>query len=125
MSKAARSLFVFGIYLILLGIFLIVLPDVLLSLFQVSTTQEVWIRVAGMLVMFIGIYDLVAARGEFAPFIQWSVYVRTSAILFFIAFVVLGLVEWPLILFGVIDLLGAAWTQLEIRRQKVVSLVAA
>ena len=50
MSRAAVSLFVFGIYLLLLGTVLMVAPNAFLALFGLPSTHDVWIRVVAMLV---------------------------------------------------------------------------
>ncbi len=110
MSKEAKSIFVFAVYLILLGITLLVVPNVLLSVFAYPTTDEVWIRVVGMLLVMIAFYYIQAARNELIAFFWWTVYARSAVIIFFIAFVVLGLARPILILFGAVDLLAALWT---------------
>ena len=110
MSAAGRSLFVFGIYMMILGILMVVVPNVLLGVLGLPSTSEVWIRVAGMLVIIIGFYDLQAGRKGLNDFLLWSIIARTSVILFFAAFVLLGFVKPILIVFGAIDLIGAAWT---------------
>ena len=51
MSNAAKSVRFFGLYLVGLGAILLVVPNVLLSVFGLPMTSEVWIRVAGMLVL--------------------------------------------------------------------------
>lgn len=56
MSKSARSVFIFGLYLGVLGIILLVTPNFLLGVFQLPSTNEVWIRVVGMLLFLLGIY---------------------------------------------------------------------
>lgn len=104
--------------LLVLGIVLLVEPNLLLGLFSLPSTAEVWIRVAGMLVLFLGIYYTLASRNGMTSFFPWTVYVRSSVILFFIAFVLLGFVKPQLILFGVVDLLGAIWTGFALRSQK-------
>jgi hypothetical protein len=119
MSKSALSVFVFGLYLLVLGIVMLVVPNFLLGLFSIPSTTEVWIRVAGMLVLFLGIYYTLSSRNGMTSFFPWTIYVRSSVILFFIAFVLLGFVKPQLILFGVVDLLGAIWTGLALRSQKV------
>ncbi len=118
MSNSARSLFVFAVYLVLLGVALLVTPNTLLELFAYPTTDEVWIRVIGMLVIFLAFYYVQAARNEMRDFFQWTVYTRGSVILFFIAFVALDYAEPALLLFGVVDLLGAAWTQVALRSSR-------
>jgi len=115
MSKSALSVFVFGLYLAVLGIVLMVVPNFLLGTFSLPGTTEVWVRVTGMLALFLGFYYTQAARKEMTDFFRWTVYVRSTVILFFTAFVLLGFATPPLILFGVVDLLGAIWTGLALR----------
>jgi len=54
-------------------------------------------------------------------FFRWTVYARPTLIIFFIAFVLLGYVNPALILFGIVDLLGAIWTGLALRSDKTPS----
>jgi len=64
MSKAAQSLFVFGIYLIALGLFLLTAPNTLITLFGLPETQDVWLHVVGMLLLLLTFYNIPAARHE-------------------------------------------------------------
>jgi len=116
MSPAARSVNIFGIYLLVLSINLLVLPNALLQAFGLPPTSEVWIRVVGMLVGFLGIYYRVAAATELVPLFRMSVMVRLSVVAFFVVFVAAGWVRWPLVLFGLVDAAGAAWTWLALRQ---------
>jgi len=115
MSKGARSVFIFGLYLAVLGIVLLVVPNVLLEASFLPATAEVWVRVVGMLVLFLGFFYTQAARRELTDFIRWTMYPRSTVILFFGAFVLLGFARPPLILFGVVDLAGAIWTRMALR----------
>lgn len=117
MKSSAFSLFVFGLYMLVLGPVLVLTPNTLLEIFGFPLTQEIWIRVVGMLVILLGVYDVGAARAGLEPFIRLSVPVRGSVILFFGAFVALRLVEPALLLFGAVDALGATWTVLALRRE--------
>jgi hypothetical protein len=119
MSKGARSVFVFGLYLAVLGIVLLVAPNFLLELFFLPSTPEVWVRVVGMLVLFLAFYYTQAARKELTDFVRWTVYPRSTVILFFGAFVLLGFARPALILFGIVDLVGAIWTNLALRTPKI------
>ena len=120
MSKSAQSLFVFSIYLFILGSILLVVPNFLLSLFSIPKTNEVWIRVVGMLVLILGYYDFKASKTELKQFFQWSVYARAMVPVFFIIFVLLDLAPPILILFGIIDGVAALWTHLSLRSEKQV-----
>lgn len=117
MSKTARSLFVFGIYLILLGLFLLIAPNVLITFFGLPAVNDVWIRVVGMLLVLLAYYDIQAARKNLTDFFRWSVIARMSVIVFFAVFVVLDLVKPILLLFGAIDLAAAVWTHLALRSE--------
>jgi hypothetical protein len=116
MTAAARSMNVFGFYLLGLSLVLLVAPNVLLQLFGLPPTDEVWIRVVGMLVAFLGLYYRAAVATEFTPLFRLSVMIRSSVLVFFALFVAAGWVTWPLILFGVVDAAGAAWTWLALRQ---------
>jgi hypothetical protein len=115
MSNAAKSLLVFGLYLVALGSVLILVPDLVFQLFGLPKTSEVWIRVVGMLLLVLSFLDIQAARAELTVFFKWSLYTRVPVIGFLTAFVLLGFAKPILILVGAIDLLGAIWTGLALR----------
>ncbi len=125
MSYPARTLFGFGCYLLALGVALLLFPNALLGLFGVAPTVEVWIRVLGMLVLFFGAYDMLAALSELDAFMRWLVPVRASVIVFFAVFVLLGYAPAVLLLFGLIDLVGAVWTWIALRQARALAHSAA
>ena len=116
MSRAAKSLFVFGAYLFGLGLILLLAPNPLLRLFGARATNEIWIRLNGMFVLCLSFYYVLAARAGLTSFIRWTVWARAAVIFFFAAFVLLLSAPKALLLFGLIDLLAAAWTLLALRR---------
>jgi protein-S-isoprenylcysteine O-methyltransferase Ste14 len=116
MTPAARSINVFGTYLLLLGALLLVAPNPILELAGLASTTEVWIRVVGMLSAILGIYYRVAASSGLVPFFVATVLVRISVPLFFLGFILAGWVGWPLMLFGIVDVAGAAWTWSALRQ---------
>jgi hypothetical protein len=119
MSRAAKSLLVFGIYLCGLGLALLLVPNLLLGLFGVPPTHEVWIRVNGMLVLCFSFYYIMAARAGLTSFIRWTVWGRLAVIFYFAAFVLLASAPKALLLFGLIDLLAAGWTWIALKMDKV------
>jgi uncharacterized membrane protein HdeD (DUF308 family) len=114
MNSAAKSVYYFGFYLLLLSVALTVFPNLLLSTFQLPETNEVWIRVVGVLVFSLGIYYIFMAQTNNTMFLSLSVYVRASILVWFIAFVLAKWVSPMLIVFGVADALGASWTYIEL-----------
>ncbi|HKV41088.1 MAG TPA: hypothetical protein VJX67_17915 [Blastocatellia bacterium] len=117
MSGSARSLFIFGIYSILLGTTLMVDPNFLLGVFGIAHTTEPWIRVAGMLLFALGIYYVLGGHRGLTDFIRWSVYTRSSVVFFFITFVLLHLAPPVLILLGCVDLAAAIWTGVALKSE--------
>jgi hypothetical protein len=108
MTKSAFSARVFAVYLFLLGPVLVLVPNLLLSLFGIAPANEVWIRVVGLLAFCLGVYIWVSAN--FRPFLEASVYTRVLVFVVFLVFAIQGLVSPMIVLFGTIDLCGGLWT---------------
>ena len=117
MSKSAFTLKVFGIYLTILGIALIIVPNILLSLFGLPETSEVWIRVVGVMAFNVGIYFIFAAKSEAKSFFHASVYTRLFVFFAFVVFAGLGLTKPIIVLFGSVELLGGIWTFVTLRME--------
>ena len=118
-SRAARSVGLFGFYLAGLGAVLTVAPNALLHLFGLPPTHEVWVRVLGVIVFNLGLYYVAGARSEAVPFFRATVATRALVLLSCVAFVLLGWVGWTLILVGLVDASGAVWTALALRRDTI------
>jgi hypothetical protein len=114
-SKAARSVLVFGVYMVVLGVTLIAAPNLLLGISRLPATSEVWIRVVGLLVLCLAFYYIQAARRELVDFFRWTAYVRCFVFLCLGAFAALALAGPSLALFGAVDLGGAVWTMAALR----------
>ncbi|HEV2670145.1 MAG TPA: hypothetical protein VGU74_03565 [Gemmatimonadales bacterium] len=115
MRPAARSLFVFGIYAVLAGLGLVLMPAVLLQVLQFPTPADGWVRVVGVLAICVGAYHILAARLELLPYIRATVPVRIAFALGLTALVLTRAMPAPLLIFGLVDVLGAAWTGLALR----------
>jgi hypothetical protein len=118
MSPAARSILAYSVYVLGLGAALLLVPNIPLPLFGLAQTTEVWIRVAGMTVVFLGIFYFVAARNEYHEIFVASVPIRFSVPVFFAAFVIAGFAPWNLILFTPLDIAFAVWTLVALRRER-------
>jgi hypothetical protein len=116
MSKVARSVSVYAIYVFALGATLMLIPNVPLPVFGLPQATEVWIRVAGMSVIFLSIFYFIAARNEVREFFVASVAIRFAVPVIFGAFVLAGFAPWNLILLTPLDVIFAIWTLVELRR---------
>lgn len=117
MNSSAKSIQVFGIYIVGLGLVLLVVPNVLLQAFGFEPTREPWIRVLGIVVAALGFYYLTASKSRATAFFAATVYGRTWLLLAFFALVLLGLAKPMLILFGAVDFAGAVWTWKALRSE--------
>ena len=118
MSRAALSMKAWAIYLGGLGLWLLVAPNLLLGVFGLPETHEVWVHMAGMFCLFVASLDWLAARHENALVFRWATASRYSVPLFFAAFVFAGWAPPVLLLFAVVDLAGATWTLLALRADR-------
>lgn len=115
MTRTAWTIQAFGAYLIVLSLGLMAAPNVLLPLFGMPRTPEVWIRVAGLVVFNEGVCYWFAAKSNAMPFFRASFYLRCLAPVVFGAFVLAGLASPPLVAFGLVDLAAGVWTFLTLR----------
>lgn len=117
MTKAAKSVYYFGFYLFVLGITLIVVPNMLLSMFGFDATSEIWIKVLGAVVFNIGIYYTVTAPSNNETFFKATIYSRVLILVWFLLFVLLGWAKPALLMFGGLDAVGALWTWSALRNK--------
>jgi hypothetical protein len=115
MDSTTISIFVFGIYLIFVGLGFLLIPNVILPLFRFPKTDEPWIRVMAILILIIAYFYLVAAHHNIIPIYWATVFGRTFVFLSFAILVLTKKARPMLLAFGIIDALGALWTLLTIR----------
>ena len=116
MSKAAVSMLVFGIYLAANAVLLMVAPLVFLGLFGMPATDLGWVRVVGILAAALAFFYIQSARKGVEEFFRWTLVTRCFACAAFLVLAFGGLGPRPLALFGLVDLAGAAWTALALRK---------
>lgn len=111
MSAATRSIQVWAIYTLVVGAALLLIPNTFLGLFQIDETNEVWVRVIGVVVLVLTIYYAFMVRVQSRTMFQATVYGRgfSTVLLVILAFTA-G--PWQLALFAVLDAAGATWTHL-------------
>ncbi len=110
MSRAARSVFTWGLMMLAYGSAFLLAPNFFLVLVRMPPTSEAWIRVAGLLMVILGGYYLTCARAEQHTFLRATVPGRIVFALGLATFVGLGLVQPPLLLVALVDTCGAFWT---------------
>ena len=115
MSRAAMSLFVFGIYVAIVGVALIVVPSFFMSVLRLPPATVGWARIVGLLTVIIGAYDIVGSRAGCMPYIRASIPVRFFFAGSTLILVLTGQMPATIALLGATDIAGAIWTMLALR----------
>jgi hypothetical protein len=118
MTAAAKSVYYFGFYLYIVGATLIFVPNIFLKTLQVPETNEVWIRVVGVLVLCIGYYYHRTGAGNNRAFFKYTVPTRILIFIAFTTFALLNYVSPVIIGIAAVDLIGAIWTWTALSKEK-------
>jgi hypothetical protein len=116
MTSTAKSIFYYSFYLFGMGLGLLFIPNLLLAIFGFDPAKDIWIRILGLLTFCAGMLYFYCGRTNQIGFFRISV---TERIVFF--FGIVGIVLFvpanPLLaLIGSVDLVGAIWTALTLRK---------
>lgn len=115
MSRAAVSVFVFGLYMAGQGAGLLVVPQVLTGLFGLPPPQDFWPRVVGIALLVFALYYLLAARAELTAFYRFTVIGRVFQFVLFLGLVFVGGSPLPLMLASAVELASGIWTYFALR----------
>lgn len=117
-DNATKSIVYFGVYMVVVGLIVVFFPNVLLSLFGLPTTSEVWLRLGGLLIAILGGYYLHAGRYRLVPFYRATIYGRIAFACGIAVFVFLGLASPILLIVGLIDIVSALFTARSLQKGK-------
>jgi hypothetical protein len=115
MTKAARSVLVFGTYLVVTGIVLYAVPNTLLNFLRLPSTSEPWIRIMGIPVGAMGALHIAAARGNIVALFRASIWTRLIPLLGFSLLAMSRLAPPIVVVFGLVDGATALWTRSALR----------
>ena len=116
MSRAATTLFAFGVYVTLAGIVIIAAPHFVVEVLRLPAAPNGFVRLIGLLSLVIGAYDIVSARNDYRNYIRASIFVRLGFALGTLLLVLIAEMPSTLLLLGAIDVAGAIWTAIALRR---------
>lgn len=118
MTPAARTVQWFGLYIAVVAVLLVVAPGLLLTPLGIPTPTEPWIRVLGVVVGVLAYYYLSLARAGDEAFFRATVIGRFGILGGFLALTLLRWAPGQLMIFGLIDAAGAAWTWHALERRR-------
>jgi hypothetical protein len=117
LTKSAFTLKAFGLYVLAAGVAFALMPATILALAGLPPAADVWPRIVGLMALVIGVYYQVAAHTEARAVIGASILIRGGFVVAIAALVGLSLAPPPMLLFGLIDLVGALWTYAALRSE--------
>lgn len=115
-DPAARSVLVFGVYMVISGLTFMTVPNLLLPMIGLPIEEHAWIRVGATLVMLLGWYYIMAANHDIRLFFRATAYGRIAVGVIFLTYYLLGIMPWQIALFSFPDCCGAVWTFAALRR---------
>lgn len=118
MQSPSFTIKVFSVYVILTGISLTLAPNLLLSIWGIPPTSEFWIRQLGALAIIVGYYYWACGAANATAFIKASIPGRFGFFVLGLGLVAFAQAPWQILLFGVVDLLGAGWTAMALKSEQ-------
>ncbi len=110
MTKSAKTIWVFGIYLFVEGIFLMVAPSWILSSIGLPEPDSVWRIILGFAVAILGYYYIRNAKENLLPFFGFTVQVRIVQFVFFVFLYVFERGTLALLIFSFVEFAAGMWT---------------
>ncbi|MGL6269935.1 MAG: hypothetical protein ACRC2O_18525 [Chitinophagaceae bacterium] len=117
MTPAAKSIYYFGFYLYLVGATLIFIPDIFLSTLGMPASNDVWIRVLGVIVGLLGFYYHQTGTKNISAFFPLTIPTRIMVFTAFLVFVILKMASPVMVGIGAVDLAGAIWTFMALKKK--------
>jgi hypothetical protein len=115
MTRAALSVYMYGLYLISSGLPFLLIPHFTLGMFGLSAGDDLWVRFVGVLIAIIGSFYVAAVLTRSDRMLSWSVPARYTTATFMAVMVALGEAGLALLIFASLDALTASLTWVAIR----------
>ncbi|TVQ25525.1 MAG: hypothetical protein EA382_06800 [Spirochaetaceae bacterium] len=112
MNPSELSVFVFGVYVVAIGVGFLFVPNVPLRLLRFEPARDPWIRALGLVLIVLGYYYLDAAQAGAVNFFWATVWGRFGILIGTTGLAVTRQAKPQIVGFGLIDAGGAVWTML-------------
>ncbi len=115
MRRVEISILVWGIYIIILGLFMITIPVKTMALFDYQISDDLWVRFIGILAVVLGLYYIQVAQKKIIPLYRWKIVGHAFGLLCMTIFIISGVADKRLIGTMVIELAGCLWTLITLK----------
>jgi hypothetical protein len=116
MIPASRSILVFGIYSLLMGMVLLFFPERILPVVGLPVSNEPWLNLLGFVLICSSYYYIRSAMSGNRDFASYTTHARFAAPLVVILLIAAGKADWHFLSFGIVDGLGGLWTWLALKQ---------
>jgi hypothetical protein len=117
MNRTSKSIIVFGLYSMVMGIVLLFLPNIVLPLVGLPTTGEPWLNLLGFVLICSSYYYIRSGLTDNLQFALYTTHTRFAAPLVVFYLIASGKADWHFLSFGIVDGLGGLWTWYELKKQ--------
>ncbi len=109
-DRTAWSLLIFGGYALVMGLVLLLASEQLLPMFGFAESSGTWVHVLGFVLCCSAYYYLWAGWSCNKAFARLTVHTRLASPLVMLALMMAGKADHMVLLFGLVDAAGGAWT---------------
>ncbi len=117
MNAIAKSVFIFGCYLIAEGLLLMISNTWFLNLLGLPDTGSVWRIITGFVVFALGYYYVRNAMANQKEFFLFTAHIRIAQFVFFITLWLTNIGNSTLVLFAIVELFAGLWTLFLIQKE--------
>ncbi|MCE3258750.1 MAG: hypothetical protein K0S12_391 [Bacteroidetes bacterium] len=118
MNRPSKSILIFGTYSLIMGAVLLFVPDLVLPLAGLPSSNEAWIYILGFVLMCSSYYYIRAALSGNLDFARYTTHTRLAAPLLVAFLIITGKADYHFLSFGIIDGVGGVWTLVELNKFK-------
>lgn len=116
MNNASKTIWIFGIYLLAEGFFLMLAPSWILTEIGIPEAESIWRNVLGFVVAVLGYYYVRNAKVNLTPFFYFTVHIRVIQLFFFLGIYLFSRGTLALVGFSLIEFMAGIWTWRMLKR---------
>lgn len=117
MNRVDKSIFIFGLYSLLMGLVLLFIPNLILPIVNLPVSNESWLYLLGFVLISSSYYYIRSALKGNIDFARYTTHTRFAAPLIVLFLFLTGKADWHFLSFGMVDGLGGLWTWFELKRK--------
>jgi hypothetical protein len=116
MKNTMNAMYAQLIYMLGMGFGLLLMPNLMLSIFGIPPTNEGWIRIVGALSLVLTIEYYPMLKQQNTTFFWGTVWSRYLFCATLVLLVALGYLEKPVVLFAILEAGLAVWTHFSLKK---------